>query len=304
MNEYRSTESWFLVSARVLKILPLLVAAAHGSTKPASAQRGAVLTQEQAACSGGLTLLVERSLSARFGLAPGDSVTIGATRESPGCPAEIAGVYEPDADPSELARERPRVVLRLDDLGRLAGRDDEVDRYSVRLQASADTAAVAARLEALLPGTRVLPADEVAARSSTTFEVVRRFHKAIGLITITAGGVFLACIMTLKVQERRAQVAALRLVGISRKTLLAWLMLEAAVISALGGVLGVGIGRLAARLINAFYQRSYQTSLEFAIVTPETVKLGLVLAVVLGLVAGAVGALRLLQVDALEEVGR
>ena len=133
---------------------------------------------------------------------------------------------------------------------------------------------------------------------------MRRFHRAIGLITITAGGVFLACIMTLKVQERRGQVAALRLVGISRRTLLTWLMFEAALVSTLGGLIGVGIGRLASRLINEFYQRSYQTSLEFSIVTAETVRIGLALAVVLGLVAGAVGAVRLLQVDALEEVGR
>jgi putative ABC transport system permease protein len=110
--------------------------------------------------------------------------------------------------------------------------------------------------------------------------------------------------MTLKVQERRSQVAALRLVGVSRKTLLSWLILEAALVSVFGGILGIGIGSLASRLINGFYQRAYQTTLEFSIVTTETVWIGLVLAVSLGLIAGAVGAVRLLQVDALAEVGR
>ena len=155
-----------------------------------------------------------------------------------------------------------------------------------------------------MPGTRVVSAEVVAARVSTTFRVVQRFHRAIGLITITAGGVFLACIMTLKVQERRTQVAALRLVGVSRQTLLAWLLLEAALVSVVGGILGIGIGSLASLLINEFYQRAYQTTLEFSVVTGGTVRLGLVLAVVLGLLAGAVGALRLLQVDPLQEVGR
>lgn len=251
-----------------------------------------------------MAILIERSLAAEYGLAAGDAVAIGADPAGPGCPATIAGVYEPDADPAELARERPRVIMHLPDLAAVAGRTDEVDRFSIRVPDPAEVGDVAEGLMALMPGTRVLEAEVVAARASTTFEVVRRFHRAIGLITITAGGVFLACIMTLKVQERRSQVAALRLVGVSRGTLLSWLILEAALVSILGGILGIGIGGLASRAINGFYQRAYETTLEFSIVTAETVWLGLVLAVALGLGAGVVGAVRLLQVDALQEVGR
>lgn len=265
-------------------------------------------------------MLVERRLAERFSLAVGDTLALAGPLSPLRCLAVVAGVYEPEADPSELARERPRVIMHLPDVALLAGREDEVDRFSVRLRtvpADADTVGESGlagdelpsgtlrrRLESLLPGTRVLGASAVADRASTTFEVVRRFHRAIGLITITAGGVFLACIMTLKVQERRTQVAALRLVGVSRRTLLAWLMLEAAFVSAAGGAMGVGIGHLASAIINAYYQSAYETTLAFSIVTPDTVRTGLVLAVVLGLVAGGVAALRLLQVDALEEVGR
>ena len=292
----RSSTGSVQISFRAFTVIVCLTA----SSTAAVAQPAA----ETQACPQPLSILVERALAQRFVLAPGDSVAVGSDSETPGCETEIAGVYEPEADPAELARERPRIVIRLGDLARLSGRVDEVDRFSVRLREPSRAGEVAERLGALMPGTRVLPAEAVAARASTTFEVVRRFHRAIGLITITAGGVFLACIMTLKVQERRGQVAALRLVGISRRTLLTWLMFEAALVSTLGGLIGVGIGRLASRLINEFYQRSYQTSLEFSIVTAETVRIGLALAVVLGLVAGAVGAVRLLQVDALEEVGR
>ena len=130
--------------------------------------------------------------------------------------------------------------------------------------------------------------DRVAATSSTTFEVIRRFHRAIAIITLTASGVFLACIMTLKVPERRTQVSALRLVGVSHSTLFGWLLAEATIISVLGGLLGLGIGQLASSLINAWYQRVYDTQLLFSLVTPETLALGLGLAVVLGIGAGAV----------------
>ena len=62
-------------------------------------------------------------------------------------------------------------------------------------------------------GAQVLPTAEVAERASTTFRVVSRFQAAIAGITLVAGGVFLACIMVMKVQERRAAVAAARLGG-------------------------------------------------------------------------------------------
>lgn len=260
--------------------------------------------RDSAACPDPLTLLVERRLAEEQGIGPGTRVRIGGEPDAPGCVGTVAGVFEPEADPAEIARDRRRVILHLPDLAVLAGREDEVDRFSIRLADPADADGLAARFGALMPGTRTLGADEVAARASTTFEVVRRFHRAIGLITITAGGVFLACIMTLKVQERRSQVAALRLVGVSNRTLLSWLMLEAALVSAIGGVLGIAIGRAASGVINAYYQRVYATSLEFSIVTGDTVAIGLALAVVLGLIAGGVGSVRLLQVDALEEVGR
>jgi putative ABC transport system permease protein len=255
-------------------------------------------------CPEPLELLLERRLAARLELAPGDSLAIGPVSAGEACPARVAGVYEPEADPAVLTRERPRVLLHLPDLARLAGRADQVDRFSLRLRDTLAAAAVADQLEALMPGTRVVRSSSVAARASTTFEVVRRFHRAIGIITITAGGVFLACIMTLKVQERRTHVAALRLVGVSRRTLLAWLMVEAAVVSLVGGLLGSGLGRVAAAAINAWYQRAYDTTLTFALVTRETILTGLGLAVVLGLVAGLVGAARLLRIDALREVGR
>jgi len=292
---------------RWLPIVALLACAPATAFAPASAsaqQPQEAVTSASAACPDSLPLLVERRLAEEQGIGPGTAVRVGGEPDAPGCVATVAGVFEPEADPAEIARDRRRVILHLPDLAALAGREDEVDRFSVRLADPADADGLAARFGALMPGTRTLGAEEVAARASTTFEVVRRFHRAIGLITITAGGVFLACIMTLKVQERRSQVAALRLVGVSNRTLLSWLMLEAALVSAIGGVLGIAIGRAASDVINAYYQRVYATSLEFSIVTGDTVAIGLVLAVVLGLIAGAVGSVRLLQVDALEEVGR
>lgn len=255
-------------------------------------------------CPDTLPVLVSRPYAEDAGLSTGDRLRISARADSAGCPGTVAGVYEPPADPYRLTEERPRVLLHLPHLAALSGRADQVDRFSVALTDSARAEGTTPVLESLLPGTRVLETEEAATRTSTTFRVVERFHRAIGAITIAAGGVFLACIMVLKVQARRREVAALRLVGLSRRTLLGWIVSETAVVALVGGVLGVGLGRAASWVINTHYRDVYDTPLAFSTLTAETAATGLVLAVGLGLAAGAVAAGRLLWIDPLEEVER
>lgn len=260
--------------------------------------------QAPASCPDDLEVLIERPYADRAGIEPGSTVRLRADPEAEPCEALVAGIFEPAADPSELMSTRPRVLFHLPHLQALAGRVGEVDHFTVRLRPGVDPAAAAREMEPLLVGTRVWSAAEVADRASTTFRVVRRFHAAIAGITLVAGGVFLACIMVLKVQERRAAVAAARLAGIPRRILMGWTVAEAALLSALGGVAGLGVGFASSALVNAYYQRAYDTTLVFSIVTREMVAQGLVLAVVLGLGAGLVAGARLFAADPLDQMGR
>ena len=82
-----------------------------------------------------------------------------------------------------------------------------------RADASADSAI--ARINDAAFGFQAYRSRDIAVETSRTFLVVSRFHRAIGVITIIASAVFLLCIMLLKVDERRRDVAALRLMGIS-----------------------------------------------------------------------------------------
>lgn len=290
---------------QIRELIPLVAALQVGAA-------GAVGAQEPpASCPDALEILVERSYAARATLDAGSTVWLGSQPAVP-CRATVAGTFEPPADPATLTRERPRLLLHLPDLARLANRPDEVDRFTVLLRSGgadaepdgATTDSVARLIGALMPGAQVLGADELAERSSATFRVIQRFHVAIAWITLSASGVFLACLMTLRVQQRRVPVAALRLSGISRRTLFLWLMLETTLISLFGGLAGLGIGHLASDAINAFYQRRYDTSLLFSLIGPDATIPALVLAVVLGLGAGGIAATLLLRTDPLEEAGR
>lgn len=249
-------------------------------------------------------VLVERSWADGAGLSTGDTLHVSRSPEDRGCPAVVEGMFEPPADPSRLTVERPRLLFHLPHLARLTGRRDEVDRFSVLLEPGVPAAEVTDDLGSLLPGARVLDSGTVARESSTTFRVVSRFHRAIAVITLVAGGVFLACIMILKVHERRTAVAALRLVGISRRTLLGWIAAEATVVSVAGSALGVGIGYAASAIVNRHYGAAYDTSLRFSLVTPEIVGQALALSLVLGGLAGLGAGLGLLARDPLAETWR
>jgi len=134
--------------------------------------------------------------------------------------------------------------------------------------------------------------------------VVSRFHRAIGVITIVASAIFLLCIMLLKVDERRRDVAALRLMGISAPTIVKSVVLEASAIAVLGSLVGVGVGLTASWIVNVHYQGVYRTPLRFSFVTGDIVLLAVSLSLVLGVAAGWVAALRLVRTPPLVLFGR
>jgi len=250
------------------------------------------------------TIAVDERLAAQAGLRVGDRVVVRAGVEDAGDTVRVAAIVRRGADPSDVARNEHRVRLHLDHLQALVGYGDRVDRFAVATRGDSATATVLRRVNDVAFGFRAHRSRDIAVETSRTFAVVSRFHRAIGVITIVASAIFLLCIMLLKVEERRRDVAALRLIGISRRTVVRGVVLEAAAVALLGSALGVAIGWAASLLVNAHYQARYATPLRFAIVTPEIVTLAVGLSVVLGVGAGFLAAQRLVRTPPLELMGR
>lgn len=291
--------------ARAALIAGLATALGSGRAAAQPADRAAVSAQTAGpSCPEPLGVAIERPFAAERGIEVGDRLAIGAEPDGRACAATVRAIFEPPPDPSRLTRERPAVRFSFSDLAVLAGRPDAADWFTLGLAPDADPDRVAARLRASLPGPAVRPTSEVTEEASTTFRVIERFHGAIAWITLVAGGVFLSCIMFLKVGERREAVSALRLVGISRRTLARWIMLEAALISVLGGGLGLALGAAASSLVNRFYRAAYDTTLVFSLITPGVLVESLVLSLAMGVGAGALATSRLLSTDPLTEIGR
>jgi putative ABC transport system permease protein len=110
--------------------------------------------------------------------------------------------------------------------------------------------------------------------------------------------------MLLKVEERRLDAAVMRFVGVRRRTIFGALLLEAAVVAATGSVVGTGFAYLAGLLTNAYYRRFFDTALTFSLITPEIVLFSVALSLVLGILAGAGAAWRLVHTRPLVLWGR
>jgi putative ABC transport system permease protein len=242
-------------------------------------------------------IAIDERLAEDAGLRVGDRVVLaarpGAAAAGEGDTAVVAALVRRDADPSEVARGDYQVRLHLTHLQRLTAGEERVDRFAVRTRGPAATDSALRAVNAVAFGFRAHRSADVAAGTSRTFEVVRRFHRAIAVITVVASAAFLLCILLLKVDERRRDVAALRLLGVSRRTVVASVVLEAAVVALVGSAIGTAVGWAATHAINWHYQGVYRTPLAFAALTPGTIAFAVALSVVLGILAGLAAATRL-----------
>ena len=115
----------------------------------------------------------------------------------------------------------------------------------------------------------------------------------VGLITLLVGGIGIMNIMLVSVRERTREIGIRRALGARRRTIVVQFLLEASLVSAVGGAIGTAIGLGAAKLV------SLVTSLAAA-VQPLTVLGGILFAAMVGLFFGIWPAARAARLDPVE----
>jgi ABC-type antimicrobial peptide transport system permease subunit len=263
-----------------------------------------LLITSSPAIAQGPAVAVDRQLAHELDLAVGDTFRLSSGSDSPGTLVRVSAIYEPRPDPAEIAKRERHLRMHLPDLAALLKAPDRVDRLSIGLRPGISAESASALLNRSAYGYRAYSSAGIAAESSQTFRVVSRFHRAIAVITIVASAVFVLCIMLLKVEERRMDAAVMRFVGVRRRTIFVALLLEAALVAAVGCLLGIGLAYLAGAATNAYYQQFFDTGLTFSLITPGIVWFSALLSLLLGLVAGSLAALRLIHTPPLALWGR
>jgi len=255
-------------------------------------------------------ILISRHLAESRGLQVGNIVRVSLDRTgSKARRFQIAGIYEPTPDPLRFAQQRDEARLHLPDLQELTGDPadpataDAVTSINVGLETPADAAAFARDAAARLP-TIVARPTSAADERTTTFVVIERFHLAIAIVTVLGSAVFLLALMVMLVDERRATVGTLRLLGFTRRRILVQVMAEGTLIAIAGAAGGIVFAALAESAFNRFFQWRYDTTLIFLRVTPSVVWQSLGLALPLGVAASIIASWSLLRRPILSLVRR
>lgn len=255
-------------------------------------------------------VLISRQLLEREHLAIGDIITLAATSEGRGARAfRIAGQYEPTPDPMQLGAARLEVRLHLPQLLDLAADPsnpadaEAVDAINIALSEPDSSGEISRRLTAAVPGALARGSGSDARRAAP-FVVLEQFHFAIAIVTVLASSVFLLALMLMLVEERRATVGVLRLIGFRRGRILQHVLAEGVGIAVAGAVFGVLLSVAMQGGINAFFQWKYDTALVFVRVTPRVVLQSIAIAVPLGIAAIAASSWTLLKSDALSQSRR
>jgi putative ABC transport system permease protein len=286
---------------RTAVALVLLLAALCGGFAVARAQ--------SAAAAAATPILLSRQLMARGHIAVGDVVTLAADAAGTSSrPFTVVGSYEPTPDPMRFTAVRHEARMHLPDLIDLTadpadvGAAETVNTINLRLADAADAERFAADLSARMPGVDVRSTARPA--EGDPFAVLDRFHLAISLVTVAGSTAFLLALMVIRADERRETVGALRLLGISRRSLLIEVAVEGLLIAAAGALFGAFVAYAAEGLVNRVFQARYDTTLVFVRVTKSIALRSIALALPLGVAAGVGASWALLRRDVLSLVRR
>ena len=191
-------------------------------------------------------VLLNRNLAAELGRRPGDSVTLrafcGAGRSAlPLVSLQVAGIAEfPFDDPTQFS-----AATTLGDAARACGEEnrDEADLLLVASSESAGAENTRAAIQFLLPDLYALTNEEVVARlQQGEFSYFRQISTVLVAVTLGFSLLLITVLLTVSVNQRLGEIAALRALGFSRRRVVADVVCESALMVGIGGALALPLG--------------------------------------------------------------
>lgn len=192
------------------------------------------------------SLVINRQLARRLGVAAGASVSLrgqcgGETDARPPVTFTVVGIAD---FPFDTVTDRTAAAT-LADADRLCG-DESTDRAEmllVRSRPGAGAVAASAAISAAHPGLHVVTNEELVERfSRVEFAYFRQISTVLATITLFFGFLLIAVLLTVSVNQRLGEIAALRAVGLSRSRVVAGVLWESVMLVGAGAILALPLG--------------------------------------------------------------
>jgi putative ABC transport system permease protein len=226
---------------------------------------------------GSRELLVNSYLAGQLSLAPGMRLNVRAECVSgpeslPPVTYVVAGIANFPFDTPNTAT----AATSLDALNETCGGTTagDADLIMVASKTEAGSATAESQIAALAPTLRVLTNEELVARFERTgFSYFQQISTVLTSVTIGFAALLIAVLLTVSVNQRLGEIAALRALGFTRSRVVADVLWESALIVGTGGVLSLPLGVLLANGLDTILKRMPGIPIEmhFFVFRPEAV---------------------------------
>lgn len=190
--------------------------------------------------------IVNQYLARRYGITPGSEVSLRGRCDDgadavPPVSFRVVGIADFPFD-SATAR---TIAGTLSDVDRLCGDEaqDRAEMLLVRSRPTVEAFAAAAAIRAAHPNLHVVTNDELIERfSRVEFSYFRQISAVLATVTLFFGFLLIAVLLTVSVNQRLGEIAALRAVGLSRSRVIAGVLWESVMLVGAGGLLALPLG--------------------------------------------------------------
>jgi putative ABC transport system permease protein len=129
------------------------------------------------------------------------------------------------------------------------------------------------RLRARFPYLEVNSVAAVVARFRERLVYFRQLSRILGSISLVVTVLLVSTLMTITVNERLAEIATLRAIGVTRGGIVRRIVLEGALLTVIGGTLGAGLGMITARFLDRILTSFPGLPAAISFFVPETTSL-------------------------------
>jgi len=207
------------------------------------------------------TVFMVEALAAQYGLKEGDTFTLryGTDRHT----VIIAGLLQPTDEVSAQGLQ-DMLITDISTAQEILNMGDALTTIDLIIPEGAAGEATLSELRSILPNGVIL--QPAAARGNAIGQMTGAFNlslTALSLLALVVGMFLIYNTVTFSVVQRRPIFGILRALGVTRRQIFAMILMEAAILSALGALIGLAagivMGRLAVSLVTATVSSLYFT---------------------------------------------
>jgi putative ABC transport system permease protein len=198
------------------------------------------------------------------------------------------------------------VALDIGALRELASRPAEASFFMLDAAPETDPDELAQRLGVAFPSVEIVSIREIVRRAEQRLSYFQQLAFILGSVSLVVTALLVGTIMAVSINDRYGIIAALRAIGVSRRSIIVTLLVETFVLVILAGSIGLALGSLTARYLEGilsdfpglpaairfFVLEPRQLWLAIAALTPRQLWLAIAALTTVGIAAALIPAYR------------